>query len=122
MHRSMMQVFVKESHKAFEFYQRAFDAQVVCRHSNADGTLAHAELDIYGQILAISELADAQPVTGNTMMFCLHFGDGQEAAVQKIFNVLKDGAEMVAPLGACDYSPLQAALIDKFGVSWCIFV
>jgi PhnB protein len=122
MFRSMMQVFVKGSDKALEFYQNAFDAEVLCSYPDSDGMIMHSELDVYGQILAISELTGENTVTGSTMMFCLHFGEGNEAAVKKIYNSLKDGAKSISPLEKCDYSPLQADLIDKYGVRWCIFV
>jgi len=126
MHRSMMQVFVKESDKALVFYRRAFDAQVKCDHRNADGTVAHAELDVYGQILAIMELPEDEAITGNTMQFCLHFGKGKEALVKKIYEALKeDCIEITAPItgpGECPWSPCLFGLIDRFGVNWCIFV
>ena len=122
MYRSAMQVFVKESDKALEFYQKAFDTEAICVYPNSDGTLMHAEIDINGQIMMISELMEEGAVTGNTMMFCLHFGEGKEDIVKRIYDVLKDEARSVSPLEPCDYSPLNAVLVDKFGVWWCIFV
>ena len=122
MYRSAMQVFVKRSDKALEFYQKAFDTKALCAYYNSDGMIMHAEIDIYGQIMMISEQTEENAVTGNTMMFCLHFGEGKENIVKKIYDVLKDGAKSVSPLEPCDYSPLHAVLVDKFGVWWCIFV
>ncbi len=40
----MMQVYVKGSNKAVEFYQRAFDAELGACYPNSDGTFMHAEL------------------------------------------------------------------------------
>jgi PhnB protein len=117
-----MQVFVKESVKALEFYKEVFGAKEWCRYPGEDGTLMHAEIDIYGQVMMISELAEDTAATGNTMMFCLEFGQGTESTVQRIYDLLKDGAQLIHPLGECDYSPLEADLIDKYGVRWCIFV
>ena len=122
MYRSMMQVFVKGSVKALKFYKEAFDAEVLCCHTDSDGLIMHSELDVYGQILAVSELTEEKALTGNTMMLCLHFGKGKEAVVRKIYNVLKDEAKVVSPLEPCDYSPLQTVITDKFGVCWCVFV
>ena len=125
MKRSMLQTYVVGSNKAAEHYQKAFDARMVSSHKNADGTYYHAELDIYGQILALAEaeyIGEAKPVTGNIMQFCLHFGEGQELLVQKAYDVLKEGAEIRHPLSACDFSPLMVDLIDQFGVRWCLFV
>ena len=126
MHRSMMQVNVKESGKALDFYRRAFDAEIKCDHRNADGTVAHAELDIYGQVFAIMELPEGEAIPGSTMQFCLHFGKGKEALVKSIYEILKeDCIEITAPItgpGECPWSPCLFGLIDQFGVNWCIFV
>ena len=126
MHRSMMQVYVKESGKALDFYRRAFDAKVKCDHRNADGTVAHAELDIYGQVFAISEAGEPEANPGNTMQFCLHFGKGKEALVKSMYEALKeDCIRLTAPItgpGECPWSPCLFGLIDQFGVNWCIFV
>jgi PhnB protein len=127
MKRSMLQVFVRDSGNALAFYQKAFDADVLCSYPDSEGRLMHSELDVYGQILAISELTAENmmgevPETGNTMMFCLELGEGQEAAVHRIYDVLKDGAAFASPLEKCDYSPLQAHIVDKYGVRWCFFI
>ncbi len=125
MKRCMLQAYVVGSDKAAEHYQKAFDARMVSSYKNSDGTYYHAELDVYGQILALSEAehtGEGMPVTGNTMQFCLHFEEGQELLLQKAYNVLKEGAEIRHPLSACDYSPLMTDLIDQFGVRWCLFI
>ena len=121
MHRSMMQVYVKKSDQAVPFYLSALDAKLGCRHENDDGTIAHAELDVYGQILAICETEQEETITGNSMQFCLHFGEGKEELVRKIITNLSDGGK-TQYIGQTDWSPLMADLIDKFGVRWCIFV
>ena len=123
MHRSMMQTYVKGSDKAVALYQKAFDAELVASYPHADGTFMHAELNVYGQILAISEAPENEErITGTTMQFCLHFGKGKEELVQKAYNALKDGAKILYPLNPCEYSTLMVDLIDKYGVRWCIFV
>jgi hypothetical protein len=50
MKRTLMQVYVKDSAGAVALYQRAFDAKVVC-----DSGPYHIELDVYGQIVAVSD-------------------------------------------------------------------
>ena len=122
MKRSMMQVYVKNSAEALTFYQWAFDAKVLCVYPNDDGALMHSELDIEGQIFAISEQLDSESLPGNTMQFCLHYGEGREATVKKAYEILKAEAQIICPLQPCDFSPLMAALIDKYGVYWCIFL
>ena len=123
MHRSLMQVNVRGSDKAAALYQKAFGAEMVASYPHDDGTYMHAELDVYGQILSLSELPEGEaPDPGSTMMFCLHFGKGREALVQQAYDALRDGAELRAPLGPNDYSPFHFCLIDRFGVNWCVFV
>jgi len=117
----MMQVFVRGSDKAVEFYQRAFDAELLCAYPNDDGTYIHAELDVYGQVLAISELDSDEVKPGNTMMFCLHFGDGNADKVYKIYEILKEDAQPHEPVGDSGYSKHCFWLVDKFGVWWCVF-
>lgn len=122
MLRSMMQVYVKDSEAALELYRRAFDAEVCCAYSHEDKPgYMHAELNVYGQILALSE-GEEESVSGNTMQFCLHMGDGAEDEVRRIWEILSSGSENAAAPAPCDYSPCQFTLVDKFGVSWCVFV
>lgn len=123
MKRSMMQVYVKESDKAVELYKQAFEAQLVAGYTHADGTFMHGELSICGQILAVSEaLPDEERITGNTMQFCLHLGEGKEKSIEKIYNAFKADSEIIYPLSPCDYSVLMFDLIDKYKVRWCVFV
>ena len=75
MKRSMFQVYVRGSNGAVPFYQKAFDASLLDSYLNSDGTYYHSELDVYGQVLAVSELTlGVEPAGGNAMQFCLHSG------------------------------------------------
>jgi len=123
MLRSMFQVYVRGSDKAAELYKNAFDAELVDEYKNEDGTYMHAELDVFGQILSLSELPpEKEQTTGTTMQLCLHMGEGGEELVIKAHEALKEGAEITFPLGECMFSPLMFGLIDRFGVNWCVFV
>ena len=121
MIRSMMQMYVKGSVEAVETYQRAFNAEILGLYPDDNGGYMHSELNAYGQILAVSELTD-DLVIGNTMQFCFELGEGCEEQVKNTYEVLKDGATIHCPIGACDYSPCMFSLVDKFGVFWCVFV
>lgn len=120
MKRSMMQVYIKNSAQALDFYADALGAYLVCKHFNVDGTVAHAELDVYGQILAICETLEPEAATGNTMQFCLHFGDGTEALVRDVIDKLSEGGNMQF-YGPTDWSLLMADIVDRFGIRWCVF-
>ncbi len=118
----MMQVYVRGSDGAAKLYQQAFGAEMTASYPHPDGTFMHAELNVYGQVLALSEaLKDEERVTGTTMQFCLHFGQGKEALVHRAYDALKEGAQILCPLGPCPYSGLMVDLIDRYGVRWCLF-
>ena len=136
MLRSMFQVYVNGSGKAFEFYKKAFDAEVVYQPPNDDNVSIddlkydHSELSVYGQILAVSEARmldypdyeNATPlIHGNNVQLCLNFGREEADKVKKAFEVLNEDAIKPGTLGSADYSPCLFSLIDKFGVSWCLF-
>jgi len=117
-----MQIYVKNSIEAVEFYRRAFDAPLVGDYKNEDGTYyEHSEIDVFGQILAVAEDLENRP-DGNKMQFCLHFEKDDKDIVTKAYDVLAENAKNIDhPLGACSYSPHMASLTDKFGIYWCIF-
>lgn len=124
MKRAMMQVYVKGSGEAVELYLKAFNAILGFNVKSSDDTFYHAELNICGNILAIAEANDDMDkiITGNTMQFCFHYGEGNEDMVKHAYEILKKGSEILFPLGPCDFSPLFTDFIDKFGVRWCLFV
>ena len=124
----MKQAYVTKSDEAVALYQKAFNASLISSYPNEDGTFYHAELDIDGEILAISEknspyaIAKENDITGNIMQFCLHYGEGNEEKVKNAYEVLKIDANILIPLAPTDYSLLMTDLIDKYGIRWCIFV
>lgn len=122
MKRTMFQLYLKGCDEAIELYRKAFDATVDAIHRIPENnTIAHAEIRAFEQCISFME-RDSDSVAGNTMQFCFHFGDGNEEAVKKAYEVLKDGAQIELPLGSCDWSPCIFSLIDKFGVNWLLFV
>lgn len=127
MIRSMMQAYVTRSDEAVALYQKAFDATLISSYLNNDGTYFHSELDIQGEILAVAErnseyAINAETTTGNIMQFCLHYGEGNEDKVRKAYELLKTDAKILVPLAPCEFSPLMADFIDKYGIRWCLFI
>jgi len=117
-----LQVYVRHSDKAVDLYKRAFDAELSNIHQNDDGTYTHVEVVFHGFRIVVSESWLSEVKIGNTMQFIMQFGAGTEAAVGKAYETLKDGAEILHPLGPIGWSPFAFGLIDKFGVFWCIAV
>ena len=127
MFRSILQIYVKGSDEAFEFYKKAFDAKIGFQDTDENGTVIHRELDICGQALAVGEAHDNTPaggdkrITGNTMQFCIQFEKGQEDRVRKAYETLREGSQIITPYGELIFTPCGVELIDKYGVWWCIF-
>jgi PhnB protein len=117
----MMQMYVKDSKEALIFYQKAFNAEVKNLHKDDEGNYIHAELNVYGQIIALSEVNEER-ISGNTMQFCLHFEENETDIVEHAYKLLQEGAEILSPLGPNFYSKLMTDLIDQYGIRWCLFV
>lgn len=122
-----MQVYATPGNEALSLYQAAFSAQITCNYPHADGTLFHAELDLGGETLAVSERRapygiEGDAAAGNTMEFGLEFGQEQEAALRHAYETLLPGAQVLFAPAPCDYSPLMTDLIDRYGVRWCLFL
>lgn len=124
MLRILYQGYVKDSAAAIEAYGRAFGAKALAQTLSPEGVNIHTELDVYGQIVALSELspADAKSVPGNTMQFCIQFKKDEKDIVTRAYEILSPGATVQHPLGPCFYSELMADFTDRFGVRWCLFV
>jgi len=116
----MMQMYVKDCGEAMKMYLEAFDGKMQCDHRNPDNTVAHAEMMVLGQVLAFCD-QPGEVAVGNTMQFCFHLEEGNETAVRKAYDVLKDGAAVDFPLGSCEWSDCVFGLVDKYGINWCVF-
>ena len=128
MFRSILQIYVKGSDEAFEFYKKAFNARIGFQDVDENGTVIHRELDVCGQAIAVGEANNItqsggnRRITGNTMQFCIQFGKGQEHKVRKAYETLLDDSKIITPFGELFFSPCGVELIDKYGVWWCLFV
>ena len=124
MKRVLMQVYVKNRAEAFVFYQKAFNAELGFCDKDENGNIIHAELNIYGQYLAVGEYYydPKETLIGNTMQFCLQFDKGEEDFIKTAYEVMKIEGTIITPLGPCFFSPYMADIIDKYGVHWCLFI
>lgn len=121
MIRSMMQVYVKNSLKALKTYEEAFQTSATQIHYHEDGSILHAELNIHGQTLALSEVYETLQV-GNSMQFCFQFDEKDVPFIEHAYQVLKSNGQIIHPLGETFYSPLMFSLVDCYGINWCLFV
>lgn len=121
MKRAFMQVYVNDGDKAIEIYKRAFNANVGSVYKDDEGVIVHAELDIKGHVIALSDVSEDRE-TGNIMQFCIQYGEGNEADIRNAYSFLEEGSTINHPLGPCFYSSLMADFVDRFGVRWCLFI
>lgn len=124
MRRVLLQIYTRNWEESFEFYKKAFNAELGYCDRAEDGTIIHAELNFCGQSLAVGELDDKQceMIPGNTMQFCLQFEPGEEPIIKQAYETMLDGGNVIYPLGTSFFSSYNAAIIDKYGVNWCLFV
>lgn len=123
MNRFFYQVYVHNSDLAIETYQKAFNAKILNQHKTPDGVNIHTELDIDGQVIALSDISQQEEITtGNTMQFCLQFNKIEKTIITSAYEILKTNAKVRHPLGPCFYSEYMADITDQFGVRWCLFI
>lgn len=121
MKRVMMQAYVKNSVEAVDTYVKAFGAELIMQMKDESGNYIHAEIDILGNIIAISE-ANKEKIAGNTMQFCIQYNENEMELIKKAYQILEKDGEILQPLGKCFYSSCMADFIDKYGVRWCLFL
>ena len=121
MKRAMMQIYAKNSSEAWDFYKRVFpDAIETCCYKNEDGSIGHAEMTLFGQVIAMAQWEKASQ--GNSMQFCFHFDEAEKHVIDHAYEIMKEEGQILNPLGPVDYSPYMTALTDKYGVNWCLFI
>ena len=121
MKRAMMQIYAKKSAEAWEFYKIVFpDAIETCCYKNDDDSIGHAEMTLFGQVIALAQWEEAS--TGNAMQFCFQLDDTEKHVIDRAYEMMKVDGKVLNQLGPVDYSPYMMALTDKYGVNWCMFI
>ena len=115
--------------EAAETYCRAFGAEITFEIKNEDGTAyAHCELSVNGEgFLALSEAGNpcdvrfVHQMKWETMTFNV-FEMESEEAVDRAFDVLRDGGVVLQPIHEEPWSKRCATVIDRYGVCWWISI
>jgi len=109
--------FSGNAEEALKFYANIFNHQLkdadVFR--NEDGTILHAEIDVFESKLMMADGAPADTLFQG-FSFAINLVD--EAEVRRIYQELSDEAEILVPLGEIDFSKCYGVLKDRFGVTW----
>lgn len=123
-------ICIKGAHEAVDFYKEALGLATAHLGLMPDGTLGHVEF--YKDENYIFSMAEsdkdssvavdlilsgkANPITS----FELNFETEEE--IRKAFNMLSHGGRVLSPIAALPWSPCCAAVIDKYGVWWYIYL
>ena len=112
---------------AMGFYQDAFGGKKLSEHRADNGDIIHAEMDIFGQVFAFSEIVYTakEIVRGNGTEFWFHFEKGQIDVGHRAYNVLKEGAAAI-PKFSTDkddgfWDEWCFCVTDKYGITWGLF-
>lgn len=127
--------FDGQSEEAMNFYSAVFNGKIVSliRCSDMDieccGTTEMKPEDqkrIYHGCLQFGEntiyFCDQMPgqklIQGNNLMMDLSLSD--KAEIQRVFDALSDGGNVLMPLAPLAWTPLFGMLIDRYGIRWNI--
>lgn len=111
-------IYVRNSAEAVPFYQAVFGLDLGYHVLNADGSFFHSELYANGQ--AVLCVAESKWGDLKNNIVCLGMTLRDEQAVHRVFSLLKEGGEVLRPLGSLPWSPCCAEVVDRFGVWWYI--
>ncbi|MCL2846484.1 MAG: VOC family protein [Firmicutes bacterium] len=120
--------YVEGFDQALEFYKSAFEAHLDDKWKNADGTYGFYELILNNGVrfaLGAREgkwAIEGETNSGNTMQICLLYKEGDIAKLEKAYNILRVGAQILYPLGRAEHTDHTCDLVDKFGLRWCLMV
>ena len=106
---------------AIKWYVNNLGAKEKTRFNAPDGTIAHAEITIGGDVIMLSEEnleynRSPQTLRGNSVNLCLYVQD-VDAVVKK---ATSNGARLVIPVKDQFYGDRSGRIEDPFGYVWII--
>ncbi|MCL2407834.1 MAG: hypothetical protein FWC95_07895 [Defluviitaleaceae bacterium] len=122
--RTMIQLYIEKCDEAIKFYQEAFNGKMRCDHRNDDGSVAHAEMEVFGQIIAFSQ-RNWNENKSKAVQLCFHFEKGQIDIGRRAYDTLRNDAfEIYSDFSTADtgyWDEWQFEIVDKYGIFWCLF-
>lgn len=115
-------ITVHNAEEAIAFYQKAFGAKERFRLADeSSGKIGHAELDLQGSLLMLSDENPAwnkspQTLGGTPVKFCLMV-ENADAAIEKAVTA---GATPLMPAGDQFYGFRSGSVRDPFGHEWML--
>lgn len=127
--------FDGQSEEALNFYSTALNGKIVTliRFSDLEngccgatemkpeegkrilnGCLQFGENSIY----CCDQMPGQKPTQGNNVMMDITLAD--KAEIQRVFDALADGGNVIMPLAPAAWTPLYGMVIDRYGIYWNI--
>lgn len=117
-------MFEGEAEQAMNFYIALFpDSEIVnisryeANQGGPVGTVKHATFSLSGQTFMCID-SPVKHQFSFTPAMSLYINCETETEVERLFNELSAGGNILMPLDAYPFSKKYAWLTDKFGVSW----
>lgn len=109
--------------KAIELYTKAFNATTVhiIEDPRYSERIIHAVINIHGQPLILNDTgADLDSAKSGGYQLSVQFKSESELFAS--YSILLDGATILFPIQATDYSDCVVRFIDRFDVRWGFWV
>jgi uncharacterized glyoxalase superfamily protein PhnB len=122
VHEMFPYIRVRNAGKAIEFYVEAFGAKEKFRLVEPTGRIGHAELELGGGVLMISDeypehgILGPESVGATTFSIHLHVDDADAL----IARAVAAGAELVRPAADHFYGERSGTIRDPFGHQWLL--
>jgi uncharacterized glyoxalase superfamily protein PhnB len=122
VHEMFPYIRVRNAEKAIEFYVEAFGAKEKFRLVEPTGRIGHAELELGGGVLMISDeypehgILGPESVGATTFSIHLHVDDADAL----IASAVAAGAELVRPAADHFYGERSGTIRDPFGHQWLL--
>lgn len=122
IHELFAYMCVENTAKAIEFYTEAFDAKEKFRLTEPSGRIGHAELDLGGTTIMLSDefpeygIRGPKALGGTPVTIHIHVDDADEV----IRRAVKAGAEIEREPEDAFYGERSGSIRDPFGHRWNI--
>ena len=122
VHELFVYLCVRDAKAAIVFYGKAFDAKEKFRLAEAGGRIGHAEIELGGHIVMLSEpfpeMGVVAPEPGRPTVSCVHLHvDDADAVIRR---AVAAGATLVRPPQDAFYGERSGRVRDPFGHEWLI--
>ncbi|MAD74725.1 MAG: glyoxalase [Rheinheimera sp.] len=113
---------IKDAAGAIEFYQKAFNAELISRMAMPDGTVMHAEMRIGAALFMLSEQSDqwcnkSPDMLGDSPVTLMVYVEDVDAVVKQ---AVAAGGKLTMEVADQFYGDRSGSLVDPFGHRWML--